>query len=77
MSKKLTNLCSSEWLKLHIQTNAVIGGILSIIHPEQYNMGIAMLRSLQANPEQVHKAETLTEHLRRLECTFQCHDSDE
>ena len=42
-----------------IQTNAIIGGILSTIHPEQYQIGIAMLRNLQANPEQVHKAEHL------------------
>ncbi len=59
MSKKLTNLCSLEWLKLQTQTNAIIGGILSIIHPEQYNIGIAMLRTLRAHPEQVHKAEYL------------------
>ena len=59
MSKKLTNLCSLQWLEVHIQTNAIIGGILSIIHPEQYNIGIDMLRTLQAHPEQVHKAEHL------------------
>ncbi len=59
MSKKLTNRCSLEWLELQIRTNAIIGGILSIIHPEQYNSGIAMLRALRAYPEQVHKAEYL------------------
>ena len=44
---------------MHIQTNAIIGGILSIIHPKQYNIGIDMLQTLQAHPEQVHKAEHL------------------
>ena len=47
------------WLEKQIEATAIIGGILSIIHPEQYQLGIAMLQSLRAEAYRISKSELL------------------
>lgn len=59
-----------EWLEKQMQTSAIIGGILSIIHPELYSVGVASLRSIAENPRSITKGHRLTEVLRVWSAPF-------
>lgn len=48
-----------EWLKRQIRTSAIIGGILNIIHPELYSIGIACLKAIRESPRAIGKGERL------------------
>ncbi len=50
VSTQLMKNNTLEWLKLQIRTSAIIGGILSIVHPEQYAAGIDILRQMNCEP---------------------------
>ena len=54
---------SLAWLKLQVQTSAIIGGILSIVHPEQYAAGIGILRKLAQEPTLVKNGQHLSKIL--------------
>jgi len=47
-----------------MRASAIIGGILSIIHPELYSAGIAGLKAMDENPQSIHKGHQLAEVLR-------------
>jgi hypothetical protein len=47
------------WLKMQMRASALIGGILSVVHPELYAAGIDCLRALNDDPGSVHKGEAL------------------
>jgi hypothetical protein len=45
------------WLEKQSQTSAIIGGILSIVHPELYAVGIASLKLINDNANLVTKGD--------------------
>lgn len=61
---------SLEWLQLQVRTSAIIGGILSIIHPEQYAAGLGILRQLDRRPDLVKKGQRLAEILQVWSAPF-------
>lgn len=65
VSKKLRSKSSQDWLKKQVESTAIIGGILSIIHPEQYRLGIQMLHALLAEADQIKNGE-LIPHLLQI-----------
>lgn len=59
-----------EWLKKQIHASAIIGGMLSIIHPELYSVGVASLRAIGENPRSIEKGHQLSEVLRLWSAPF-------
>jgi len=55
---------TAVWLDKQMQASALLGGILSIAHPDLYCVGIECLRALNANPYSIHKGEALGTVLR-------------
>jgi hypothetical protein len=53
-----------EWLRKSRMPFALIGGILSIIHPFLFDMGVQALRELESDPELCDKPQKLREVLR-------------
>ena len=51
ISASLTKECSHEWLEKHLEVSAMLGGILSIMHPQQYQQGINNLKYLASHPK--------------------------
>jgi len=47
------------WLGKHMRASAIIGGVLSIIHPDLYTSGIACLKALNSDPASIVKGERL------------------
>jgi hypothetical protein len=47
------------WLKKQRQTSAIIGGILSIVHPELYKIGIVSFKQINDNTNLVTKNDWL------------------
>jgi hypothetical protein len=47
------------WLEKQSRTSAIIGGILSIVHPELYAVGIASLKLINDNANLVTKGDRL------------------
>lgn len=52
-----------EWLRKNRLSFALIGGILSIIQPDLFDMGVQALRELESNPELCDNPERLQEVL--------------
>ena len=44
---------------MQMRASALVGGILSVVHPELYSAGIESIRALNADPGSVHKGENL------------------
>jgi len=53
-----------EWLGKQVRTSAIIGGILNIIHPELYSIGIASLKAISERPREIKKGTQLPKVLR-------------
>ncbi|KJA15668.1 hypothetical protein HYPSUDRAFT_148770, partial [Hypholoma sublateritium FD-334 SS-4] len=70
VSAELSKEDPFEWLALQVRTSAIIGGILSIVHPEQYAAGIQILRQLHAHPGAVKKGHKLAEILQVWSAPF-------
>ena len=47
------------WLDLQMRASALVGGILSVIHPELYVAGVNCLKVLNKDPGLVHKGQAL------------------
>lgn len=58
------------WLEKCLTGSALVGGILSIIHPELYQVGIEALKKLNAGHAHVVKGERLPEILRYWSSPF-------
>ncbi|KAH9476467.1 hypothetical protein JR316_0010379 [Psilocybe cubensis] len=63
VSLDLCNPIGQEFIRDTTTSSALLGAILSIIHPEQYRAGMKFLQRLAAEPELVHKAEILKQIL--------------
>jgi hypothetical protein len=59
-----------SWLSKMLRGSAIIGAILSIIHPELYSAGIETMKMLAASPENVHKGEQLGQVLQVWSAPF-------
>ncbi|KAF8956033.1 hypothetical protein BDZ97DRAFT_1607550, partial [Flammula alnicola] len=64
VSVELAKNHSLAWLRKQVRGSALVGGILSIIHPELYAAGMDALRQLNTDPRSVHKGNRLAEILR-------------
>ena len=50
---------TAAWLNTQIRASALVGGILSIVHPELYTAGIKCLKALNDHADSIHKGEAL------------------
>ena len=55
---------------MQMRASALVGGILSIVHPELYSAGIKNLRTLNDDPGSIHKGESLAAVLKTWSSPF-------
>jgi len=48
-----------EWVNKQMRVLAILGGILSVVHPELYSAGIAALKTMHKNLQSIHKGDRL------------------
>lgn len=70
VSAELRKTEGLSWIANIKETTAIMGGALSIIHPELYRVGIESIKALAVRPTIVSKAETLDEILRSWSSPF-------
>ncbi|KIM35995.1 hypothetical protein M413DRAFT_78802, partial [Hebeloma cylindrosporum] len=62
---------ASRWLAATMESSALIGGILSIVHPELYRTGRDLILQLDQNPDVVDRPIRLRQVLRLWTAPFQ------
>jgi Oxygenase domain of the 2OGFeDO superfamily len=63
VSAELMKSHTLNWVETQMRASALIGGILSIVHPDLYSIGIACLKEMEAS-ESISKGDRLPEVLR-------------
>lgn len=61
---------TAEWLEKQLRASALVGGILSIVHPDLYCVGIECLKALNKSPQSIYKGEHLNAVLRTWSSPF-------
>ena len=69
-SASLLKKNSKTWLQKQVETSALIGAILSIIHPEQYRQGIDCLKQLHEHPEVLSDSSSIGDVLQYWSAPF-------
>lgn len=59
VSRELRKARSLEWIEEHKESSALAGAALAIMHPDQFEAGVKVLRCISQDPSLVTKAETL------------------
>lgn len=62
VSAELMKSHTLDWVETQMRASALIGGILSIVHPELYSIGIASLKAIEAS-DSISKGDRLPEVL--------------
>ena len=70
VSAEVCKANTAAWLEMQMRASALVGGILSVTHPELYVAGIESLKVLNDDPSLVHKGEALAAVLKVWSSSF-------